>query len=83
MWKRKRVKILFTVDKKYKFWGTCSATVNIDSQGELLENYCEDIEDLEDVEFVEIIGKEDGTEEIPNELEIDDSDIDEVIKVYC
>ena len=83
MWKRKRIKILLIVGGKYKFLGTCSATVSINSNEELLENYCKEIEDLEDVEFVEIIGKEDGCEEIPSELQITDSDIEEIINVYC
>ena len=48
-----------------------------------MENYCEEIEDLEDVEFVKIIGKGDGNEEIPSELEITDPDIEEVLNVYC
>lgn len=70
------------VDEIYKFSGRCSATVNVGLDDELLENYCEDVEDLEDVEFVEVIAKEYDEKEIPNELDIDESDIGEILSIY-
>jgi hypothetical protein len=82
MWKRRRIKIVFTVNRRYKFAYNCSATVNINSSGELIEYICEDIEDLEDVEFLETIGPEYEDDEIPNEADITEEDIYEVKQIY-
>ena len=81
MWVRKRIRILFTVDGKFEFYGSCYATINVNSYDELLEDYCEDIEDLEDVEFAGFHGIE-YDETIPNELEITEADIDTILQVY-
>jgi hypothetical protein len=81
MWKRKCVRIEFTIKEGYRFSGSCSASVNIDKYGELIDScYCEDIEDLEDVELLEAIDEED--ECTLNEDNITEEDIYEVKGIY-
>lgn len=81
MWKRKWVTVYFIVDD-FKFRGRTCASVNINNDGELIEEYIEDPEDLEDVEFVESLINDYNDEDIPKEDELTDENLVNIVGVF-
>ena len=83
MRRRNKVTIQFIVEDIYIFSASCIATVKVDEDGyEIIdEGYCRDIEDLEDIELVEILSDNHDEDDIPNEDEVTEDDIQEIIKI--
>lgn len=81
MWRRQWVTVIFIVHG-FIFQGRTCASVNVDSQGELIENYIEDPEYLEDVEFVDALHNDYHEEDIPKAEDLTDENLEDIIYVY-
>lgn len=80
MWRRQWVGVIFIV-KGFKFRGRTLAVVNIDEDGELIDDYLMYPENLEDVEFVEPICKKFNEADIPNEDDLTEDDLYDIIGI--
>lgn len=74
-WEYRWITVYFTVDDKFRFSCKTSASVNVDSDGELLDDYMEDVEYIEDLEFEGFVGEPCDENEIPIEDDLDESHI--------